>query len=192
MNKKIARDSLRLNEGMIFLHVGNLIERKDPVTVLKAFLKFQVQQPAARLYMIYQSAKLLDEAKALIGKNEAVCLVGKIEHSELQNWFTAADFIIAGSHHEGSGVAVIEAMSCGCIPILTSISSFRKMTGPNKCGVLFEPGNENDLFSVLLKTNEMNIEMESDKALKQYDEELSFKVIAEKIEKLVKKLDEQQ
>ncbi len=126
----------------------------------------------------------------MIGSNDAIQLIGKVEHSKLQYRYSSADFIIAGSHHEGSGVAVIEALSCGCIPILTAIPSFNKMTGPGKCGLTYKVGSETELLNVLMKTIQMDIEKERDRTLKQFNKELSFEAIAGKIEDLITALKE--
>ena len=106
----------------------------------------------------------------------------------MQQWYNSAHFIISGSHYEGGGTSVSEAMSCGCIPIVTNISSFRRMTGPGKCGLLYEPGNEKELLDALLKTKELDIEEERKKVLQQFNEELSFNAIAEKITRIVESL----
>ena len=142
--------------------------------------------------MIYQDDQLLPEVKALINANDktknAVILVGKVEHRQLQTWYNAADFFISGSHYEGSGIAACEAMSCGCIPVLTNIISFRRMTGPGKCGLLYDAGNAEQLFSVLLNTNEINGKIEMEKTLKQFNDELSFEAIAKKITRVIDSL----
>ena len=76
--------------------------------------------------MIYQTEELLVEIKNIIEKENknAIQLVGNIPHNEMLYWYNSADFIISGSHYEGSGTAVCEAMSCGCIPITTNIFFF--------------------------------------------------------------------
>ena len=109
----------------------------------------------------------------------------------MQYWYSSADFIISASHYEGSGVAVCEAMSCGCIPILTNIQSFRKMTGPgpqgsvSKCGLLYEPGDDEGLLKILLQTDTLNMEEERNKVLQQFNTELSFEAIAKKINAII-------
>ncbi|HEU4859145.1 MAG TPA: glycosyltransferase family 4 protein [Chitinophagaceae bacterium] len=186
-SKEVSKKILQLSGDPVFLWVGRLDKNKDPITVVKAFTRYLSIQPAARLYMIYQDDKLLTEVKDLINVDNkgGIILVGKVEHQLLQLWYNAADYFISGSHYEGSGIAVCEAMSCGCIPILTNIISFRRMTGPNKCGSLYEAGNAEHLLSVLLKTNEMNIEVERKKTLEQFNQELSFEAIAKKITKVI-------
>jgi glycosyltransferase involved in cell wall biosynthesis len=142
--------------------------------------------------MIFQTEELLNEINALVNSDvkvkEAIKLEGQVSHQELQPWYNSADFFISGSHYEGGGIALCEAMSCGCIPIVTNIISFRKMTGDGKCGFLYQPGNEKELLEVLLKTREIDMKIESEKTLKQFKEELSFDAIAEKINSIVKSL----
>lgn len=175
-----------------FLWVGRLDSNKDPVTVITGFIQFLKEEPDAKLYLIYQGGELLQQVKDLINSDErgssAIRLVGKVIHDQMQTWYTSVNFILSGSHYEGSGVAVCEAMSCGCIPIVTNILSFRRMTGPGKCGFLFEAGNEKDLLAALLKTRNMAIEMERNKVIKQFSEELSFEAIAGKVNRLVSSL----
>jgi len=191
-DKAAARSSLAITGSPVFLWVGRLDSNKDPVTVIRAFISFLTHQPSAKLYMIYHTEELLKEVSSLVGRDEkitnAIKLVGRVQHQELQNWYNSADFIISGSHYEGGGIAVCEAMSCGCIPILTNIISFRKMTGPGKCGLLYQPGNEKELLEALIKTGQMNTGEERKKVLRQFEEELSFNAIGKKINKLIASL----
>lgn len=185
-NKEHSKRSLSITGDPVFLWVGRLDKNKDPLTVIKAFKKYLSIRPTAKLYMIYQSEQILAEVKEIsIEFNNAIHLIGKIDHLQLQTWYSAADFFISGSHYEGSGIAACEAMSCGCIPVLTNIISFRRMTGPGKCGLLYEPGNANELLSALLKTNEMYIENEKEKTLEQFRTELSFEALSKKIDTII-------
>jgi glycosyltransferase involved in cell wall biosynthesis len=184
-NKAPARSALSVTGSPLFLWVGRLDANKDPLTVIKGFTSFLDFQPAAKLYMIYHTEDLLQEVSNLINKNEkaiqAISLIGEVPHQQLQTWYDCADFIISGSHYEGGGIAVCEAMSCGCVPVITDIISFRKMTGPGKCGLLYKPGNDKALLESLLQTKKMDMAKERDKVLKQFNEELSFDAIAKKI-----------
>jgi glycosyltransferase involved in cell wall biosynthesis len=114
-----------------------------------------------------------------------IILVGKIPHEKLEAWFNSAEFIVSGSHYEGGGIAVCEGMSCGCIPLLTNIASFRMMTNQGKCGDLYTPGSVDELLSVLLKTKELNIQNEREKVVQQFEASLSFEAIAEKISQVI-------
>jgi glycosyltransferase involved in cell wall biosynthesis len=185
-NKSDAANDLHIKGSPVFLWVGRLEKNKDPLTVLKAFAAYLKVRPSSRLFMIYQEDQLLREVKEFIDAhtiNEAVILVGKILNKDLEAWYNAADFLISGSHYEGCGIAIIEAMSCGCIPILTDILSFKKLTGDGLCGFVYKAGDKDDLFSVLCSTTSVSIHEESLKSIAQFNLHLSFKAIAEKIVK---------
>jgi glycosyltransferase involved in cell wall biosynthesis len=184
INKEFARQRTNVKGRPVFLWVGRLDANKDPITVVKGFLQFCRHNTESRLYMIYHTTELLNKICELISKedhNESIVLIGQVLHEEMLYWYNSADFIIAGSHYEGSGVAVCEAMSCGCIPVLTNILSFKKITGNGTCGILFERGNIASLLSALIKTKEMNMTKERDKVLEQFNAELSFTAIARQI-----------
>ncbi|HMK27956.1 MAG TPA: glycosyltransferase family 4 protein [Chitinophagaceae bacterium] len=190
-NRADARSLLHVTGSPVFLWVGRLNDNKDPLAVVKGFKKFLLHQPSASLYMIYHTEELLGEIKKLIADAENIKLIGKVEHSELQNWYNAADFMVSGSHYEGGGIAICEAMSCGCIPLITDIIAFRKMTGPGKCGLLYPAGNDDELLVALLKTKSMDIEKERIKVLQQFKEELSFEAIAGKIDRVISLLNKE-
>ncbi|MBS1509618.1 MAG: glycosyltransferase family 4 protein [Bacteroidetes bacterium] len=188
-NKQAAKDELKISAKMVFLWVGRLDANKDPRTVVKAFLQHQQQFGETVLYMIFQTEDLLKEIQQIIstipGANAAVQLVGAVAHEKLQWWYNAADVIISGSHYEGSGIAVCEAMSCGCIPVLTRIASFNAMTGNGTCGFLYEPGNINDLLQALQHLMNADWTAEREKVLHQFRTQLSFTAIAEKINSVI-------
>jgi glycosyltransferase involved in cell wall biosynthesis len=191
MDKAEAGRQTKATGSPVFLWVGRLNENKNPLMVVLAFLEFVKFQPSARLYMIYHTEELLEviqEILKLSPRGSAVSLVGKLPHSELQYWFNSADIVLSGSYYEGSGTAVCEAMSCGCMPIVTDIASFRVITDNGKCGLLYEPGNEKSLLSALKQTQEMNIAEKQKLCLEYFQSTLSFEAIAKRIQEVVASL----
>jgi len=156
MEKEKAVSRTGVTGSPVFLWVGRLDANKDPLTALRAFGAFIKQRPAAKLYMLYHTEELKQDIISLLEKDHllknAVEMIGKVAHEEMQYWYSSADFFVSASHYEGSGTAVCEAMSCGCVPLLTNIPSFRKMTGPGKCGLIYEPGDDAHLLKMLLQT----------------------------------------
>jgi glycosyltransferase involved in cell wall biosynthesis len=132
---------------------------------------------------------MLEAVKEACAGSTHIILTGKVDHGDLQDWYNAADFIVSGSHYEGGGIAVCEAMSCGCIPIVTDIIAFRQMTGAGKCGLLYPPGNEKALLAALLSTALMDREKEKARVLEEFNKELSFEAIGRKIEQVIASLD---
>lgn len=182
IDKREARSRTGVTGEKIYLWVGRLDENKDPVTLVHAFLKFAETNRDVVLYVVYQQDTLLDEIKTLlqVSPDEAgqIKLIGKVEHRELLYWFNSADFIISTSHYEGMGISVCEAMSCGCIPILSNIPSFAAMTSNGECGLLFSAGNCRDLQAALSKSSRMDITTARDAVLGQYKKYLSAEAIS--------------
>lgn len=187
-----AKQDINWNGDYNFLWVGRLNTGKDPITILKAFGKFAAKNPAARLYMIYSDDQLLSEVERFIAADEhlkhAVSLVGKKDHEELENFYNAADFFISGSHSEGSGYALIEAMACGCIPVVTDIPPFRKITANGEYGFLFPPGDVDKLLKVLDTLPVSGREKYHERVSGYFEKELSFKAIANRLSDILENL----
>jgi glycosyltransferase involved in cell wall biosynthesis len=189
IDKKTSREATSVSGSPVFLWVGRLNQNKDPLLAVKAFLRFTISQPNAKLYMIYHTAELASDIHKLLPKGAAinpVLLIGKVPHSELLNWYNSADFFISASHYEGSGTALCEAISCGCIPLVSDIPSFKMICGNS--GLLFEPGNEDDLLSILKQTIQLNVEEKRKNALNIFKTKLSFEAISDKFQKIVESL----
>lgn len=191
IDKSLAIKRTGVSGSPVFLWVGRLDENKDPLNVIGAFLRFVNNEPGAHLYMIYHTDELLIPIKELLSNSEngdAVTLVGRVDHDDLLYWFNSADFILSGSFYEGSGTAVCEAMSCGCMPIVTDIFSFRMITDNGRCGLLYEAGNEDALLSALKQTQQIDVGEKQKIALDYFKTNLSFEAIAGKIQEIVASL----
>ncbi len=137
--------------------------------------------------MIFHTQELLPAIEELLdlepGGRDHVILAGEQQHGRMAEWYNSSDYIVSGSQYEGSGVAVCEAMSCGCIPVLTDILSFRKMTGDASCGILFPAGDPGSLLAAFQRITSLDKAVEREKVLRQFRSSLSFEAIANDIYK---------
>jgi glycosyltransferase involved in cell wall biosynthesis len=182
INRAAALSKTGATGQPVFLWVGRLNANKDPLNVVNAFLRYAALWPQAKLYMIYHTDELIGEIRLALNQQPCyqnnIVLIGKVPHADLLYWFNSADFILSGSHYEGSGTAVCEAMSCGCIPIVTNIDSFRMITDNGNCGILYEAGNGEALFQALKQTRQMDLQKKRAHTLAHYQSTLSFNAIA--------------
>jgi glycosyltransferase involved in cell wall biosynthesis len=185
LNKKDSRQKLQMEGDNNFLWVGRLNKGKDPLCVIRAFEQYISSHPDARLYMVFQTAELLPDIDKIINENRALkdrlILKGSLPHQDLEDWFNAADFYISGSHREGSGYALLEAMACGCIPVVTDIPTFKKITDNGSLGFLYQPGNSGDLLQTLIGLDIIEREKTADSIVKHFQKNLSFKAIADEL-----------
>ena len=178
-----CKKKLHLSGENNFLWVGRLNENKDPLTILKAFSHYVLANTTAKLLMIYHTEELLAKVKKTINENDqlrsSVRLVGKIDKTDMAEWYNAADFFILGSHAEAAGYALLEAMSVGCIPVVTSIPAFKKVIGNEGIGFLFPPGDEQALIKLLNSLHQINVHQQSAAVEDYFHKNLSFKNIAD-------------
>lgn len=137
------------------LWLGRLDGNKDPLTVLAAFDRALDALPDARLWCCYTGAPLLEMVRARLAADarlgERVRLLGAVPHATIQKLLRAADFLVLGSHREGSGYAVIEALACGTTPLVTDIPSFRRITEGGAFGALSPPGDAETMARALVE-----------------------------------------
>ena len=182
LDKRNSRLATGIKGSPAFIWVGRLDSNKDPFTVLNAFGEYVKENPRARLYMHFSGGDLKDEVYSYVAGrhilNDNVELVGMTEHADLQSWFSAADYFISASHHEGGSYALVEAMACGCIPIVSAIAPALQMTGNGDAGFSFRTGDHLDLLRVLRKLETEGNSQLSNRVEKYFRENLSADAIA--------------
>ncbi|RMH71055.1 MAG: glycosyltransferase [Gemmatimonadetes bacterium] len=185
-NRRISH----LSGNPIFLWVGNLTENKDPLTVLEGFDRLLADQPAAHLYMIYKDETLLKPVHALIDRSprltRAVTLLGHIQHNQMECYYNSADFFVLGSHYEGSGYALIEALACGVIPIVTRIPSFRWILQNH--GYLWTPGDPNSFQDAAKRALRRSISEDSRQIARYFQSQLSFSQLGQTVTRIYQHL----
>lgn len=176
-----ARAKTGLTGNPIIFWAGNLDENKDPLTILSAFAMLLQTHPEARLYMAYRFAPLLDQVQGVLAQNrslaEAVTLLGRLPHDQMADYFNSADFFIQGSAKEGSGIALLECLACGVVPVVTDIPAFRAITGHGQVGALWPVGDAAALASKLREVLARPFQPQSRAARDYFQEKWSFEAI---------------
>ncbi len=178
--RSAARRATGLEGEPVCLWLGNLDRNKDPLTVLEGFERLLAERPRARLYMAYRHAGLeprVDERIAASGALKgSVELLGRIPYGELEPYLNSADFFLQGSRYEGSGYALLDAMACGVVPVVTDIPSFRFIVG-GSCGALWPPGDAGALHAALLRLVRQPLEPQRRAVRAAFEERLGFEAI---------------
>src|SRR6185312_6199927 len=149
-----ARARTGLQGNPCLLWVASLSPRKDPLTVLEGVSRAVDALPGLELWCCYGEAPLekavtrrIEEDGRLRGR---VHLLGRRPHAQIESLMQAADVFVSGSHREGSGYALIEALACGLPPLVTDIPSFQALTGDGAVGRLWWRGDAQSLADELL------------------------------------------
>jgi glycosyltransferase involved in cell wall biosynthesis len=182
-NQAAARQATGVQGKPAFIWVGRLDANKDSLTALEAFYHYSLQHPAARLYMIYQTETMLPQVQNFIRKyslGEQVILVGKRPYEEMQDWYNSADYYLSTSYTESYGFSLVEAMACGCTPVVTNIPSFRAITGMYHQAHHFAPGDAQGLYEQL-STLPPATPASREAAARYFREHLSYTAMAQAI-----------
>jgi glycosyltransferase involved in cell wall biosynthesis len=181
--RPIARDAARHTTGMLgdpaVLWVGRLNANKDPLTVLAGFEQALAALPDATLTMVYGGADLVDEVRRRVNGSarlrDRVRLAGAVRHEEMPSFFSAADLYVGGSHHEGSGYALIEACACSVVPVVTDIPTFRLLAGG--AGALWPPGDAGACARALVDVARRDLGAERTRLSAHFTRELTWTAI---------------
>jgi glycosyltransferase involved in cell wall biosynthesis len=141
--------------------------------------------PQLRLWCCFGKAPLLAEVQARIEHDPwlrgRVHLLGHVPHVQVEQLMRAADLFTLGSHREGSGYALAEALACGLPPVVTDIPSFRAMTGRGAVGWLWPCGDARRLCDAIL-TAASRPRADVEAHVRQHHErELSFEAVGRKL-----------
>jgi glycosyltransferase involved in cell wall biosynthesis len=181
-DRTTARAQTRLSGNPVVLWVGRLVSLKDPLTVLEGFEQVLQHIPEARLYMVYSSDDLLRSVRDRIASSarlsNAVTLLGSVDHSKLERLYNSADYFVLGSHYEGSGFSLAEALACGVVPVVTDIPSFRAMTDDGRIGCCWSPGRAVAFSQAFLQVARRPLREPSDHAVRFFRAHLSYPAIA--------------
>jgi glycosyltransferase involved in cell wall biosynthesis len=180
-----ARWQTGLDGRPCLLWVGHLDQNKDPLTVLEGVSRAARQLPELQLWCCFGKAPLLAEVQARIEQDPwlrgKVHLLGPVPHARVEHLMRAADLFTLGSHREGSGNALAEALACGLPPVMTDIPSFRAMTGRGAVGWLWPCGDARRLCDAILAAASCpRASLEAD-VRQHYERELSFEAVGRKL-----------
>lgn len=173
-----ARSGVRGSPALLW--VGRLDANKDPHTVLAALERVLPDVPGARVTMVVPEGSPHGEVSRRIATSAVlgsrVTIAGPVPHRHMPAYYSAADVFVSGSHHEGSGYALIEALACGVVPCVTDIPAFRALAGG--CGVRWRAGDATACAEALRRVLSADLESGRAAARRRFLEALGWPVVA--------------
>lgn len=117
-----------------FIYVGRIAKNKRVDNLIRAFSIVAKNDPQAKLLVIGSGGDILPSLEEWVrkqGLQRSIVFAGQVTESEKRKYLSSSQFFLSASEYEGFGIAVVEAMASGCIPIVNSIPAFSEVVGKN-------------------------------------------------------------
>jgi len=138
----------------LLVSVGRLASNKRFDRMLRAFACLLPQHPAARLVIIGSDWGCLPSLQSLcqeLGIAEQVSFVGEASEMSLVNLMQRAGVWLSSSAYESFGVALLEAMAAGCVPVVQPLPAWSQVLMDGKEGFVTDFDYPQEAARVLLQ-----------------------------------------
>lgn len=135
----------------VLVHVSNFRALKRPDLVVRIFERIQREHPA-RLFMVGEGPEMA-HVRHMVDQfqlRDKVVFFGNTPRvSEI---YAAGDFMLQPSVEESFGLAVLEGMNFGCIPVASNIGGLPEVVENGQSGLLFAPDDWPAMAEGVLQT----------------------------------------
>ncbi len=164
----------------ICLSVGALIPRKQPLSLLEAFIRASFAKPTILLYL--GDGSLRGELEAAARNHGNVRVLGPV--SNVLDYYRCADLLASASTSEGLPNAVLEAMACGLPVLLSDIQPHLEFqVEQNQAGLVASVKDVDDFARKLVVLSQSDWQMVSRNARKLANQ-FSARTMAERYARL--------
>lgn len=126
----------------LFVFVGRLAKNKGIENLVEVFGQVAEKNRKARLFLLGgDTGNLrggLERKVAERGWENNIFFRGFASEKEKLCFLEQARFFVSASWYEGFGLSLLEAMACGCIPIVNRIGAFQEIIEEGKNGYLID------------------------------------------------------
>ena len=137
------------DDGRYFLYVGPRGGYKNFPSILPGLKAVAEVHPDVKLRIV--GSPLSEDEKRQVrdsGLDDAVVEEGRVDDSRLATLYSGAVALLHPSLHEGFGIPLVEAMSCGTVPIATYSSCVPEVLGD--AGVHIQPNEVQEGFQAAM------------------------------------------
>ncbi len=139
--------AIRIKDQNMLCFCGRMSPEKACDILIKAFFKVSQKYPAIKLQLIGDGdqKQYLQELADTLGMAQKISFMGYVDPTKVMEIISEAYIQIIPSNYEPFGLTAIEAMHAGNCVIAAKTGGLQEIISHNKDGILFEPGNVDDL-----------------------------------------------
>lgn len=164
-DKQILREKLKLKQGLTFLFVGQLVDRKGIKELLAVWHKHISQYPDDNLLVIGKGI-LEHPLKEKYTPFESIHILGEINYDELYKFYALCDVFIMPTLEDNWCLVIPEAMACGK-PVACSIynGGHYELVQDGVNGYKFDPLKVDSIIETLAKFHQTDLQNMGQKAI---------------------------
>lgn len=135
------------SEDPIVLFVGRLVAEKGIFDLLEAVSRIE---ESVELRVVGQGDADAIRARCReLDIEDSVILEDVVAHTDLPGYYAGADVFCLPTYDESFGMANVEAMACGTVPVTTTLAGIQTYATHEENSLLVEPGNPDALANSL-------------------------------------------
>ena len=170
--------------------VSRLETIKGMDLVVPAFAEVLKRHPNTRLIVVGDGSlrSTMEQQAIELGCADHIIWAGRQPQDELDNWYSQMDIVLMPSRSEGFGLTAIEAMSNGCVVVVSNIGGLPEVVRDKMCGLLHRSEDITDMADKIssLISDEATYNQIRTQSLREV-EKYSFEHYAELINDMYKK-----
>jgi len=149
----LMRSKVGYEEDLLVVHTRSWEPRYGVDIALKGFYLALPEAPNLQLFLLGGGSQE-SQIRSFIsdkGISERVHFCGYKENEALAEYYRAADVYLSASHIDGSSVALIEAMACGCPALVSDIPANMEWITDGVQGWVFRDGDPKHLAERIIQ-----------------------------------------
>jgi len=147
------RRQVGFEEDFLIVHTRSWEPRYGVDIAMEGFRLAQKETPNIRMFMLGGGSQI-KKVKGFVKQHhleDRIQFCGYKKNQSLADYYQAADAYLSASHIDGSSVALMEAMACGCPPIVSDIPSNLEWVQDGKEGWVFTDSEPYDLAQKIVQ-----------------------------------------
>jgi glycosyltransferase involved in cell wall biosynthesis len=139
-------------EAKVVLYVGRFDRRKGIETLVRAIGNERVKRHQHLQLIIVggstpgqSDGKERERIEGIVGKlglTDITLFPGRVEHSQLADYYSSADICVIPSHYEPFGLVALEAMACGTPVVASNVGGLKFSVVDEVTGLLVTPEDD--------------------------------------------------
>lgn len=141
-----SRKTVQNEDRIAFVYVGSLVRQKGLHVLVEAFNKVDPAKAELRVYGDDSEYPEYVESLKRLARNDSIRFMGKLGRDSLWEALSAADVMVVPSLWFENFPLVVQEARAARLPVIASrIGAFQELVSDGLDGLLFEPGNAEDL-----------------------------------------------